>query len=194
MRFYSFEGIDPETGFFRVDDVNEDGSYDDEDLNVFKDLSRTYYGGFSNQISFKGIHLNFLMEFVKQQGLSHDSGIPGFQTNIIADGRYGLDGAPATTFAQEPTQAITGFRTYRNFLQSSERPVDASYVRMKSINLSYTLPKKLIQQLPFTGFNIFLQGQNLFTLTNYSGLDPQNPNSTNLPQLQSITAGLQINL
>jgi TonB-linked SusC/RagA family outer membrane protein len=193
MRFYSFDGIDPETGFFRVDDVNEDGSYDDEDLNVFKDLSRTYYGGFSNRISLKGIHLNFLMEFVKQQGLSHDSGIPGFQTNIIADGRYGPDGSPATTFAQEPTQAITGFRTYRNYLQSSERPVDASYVRMKSINLSYNLPKKLIQQLPFTGFNIFLQGQNLFTLTNYSGLDPQNPNSTNLPQLQSVTAGLQLN-
>ena len=192
MRFYAYDGIDPETGFFSVVDVNEDGSYDDEDRMVFKDLSRTYYGGFSNQISFKGFHLNFLLEFVKQQGLSHDSGTPGFQTNILADGRYTMDGAPVTNSAQQPTQAITGFRAYRNYLQSSKRPVDASYVRMKSINLSYTLPEKLIRQLPFTRLNLFLQGQNVFTLSGYTGLDPQNPNSTNLPQLQRVTAGLQL--
>jgi len=40
--------------------------------------------------------------------------------------------------------------------------------------------------------NVYLQGQNLWTITNYNGPDPEQPSSTRLPQLRQLTLGVQI--
>ncbi|GAB3758479.1 TonB-dependent receptor [Spirosoma pomorum] len=48
-----------------------------------------------------------------------------------------------------------------------------SYLRMKNIQLSYNLPAKVMSRLGVSNAMIYIQGQNLFTVTNYSGLDPE---------------------
>lgn len=186
---YEFEGIDPETGFFQVRDVNEDGRYDFDDRVISKDLGREYYGGFNNQFNYKGFSLNFLLEFVKQQGRRYYRGVPGFLGNVNQGSVDGRDG-----FIQRPTQSITGFIAYNNAMSSDYGIVDASYVRLKTLSLGYQLPKSILQNTSLTGIQFFLHGQNLLTITDYEGLDPQSPGSLALPVLQSITGGIQINL
>ena len=193
IKQYQFDGVNPETGFYQVADIDGNGTFNFEDRIIINNLGRQYFGGFGNQISYKSFSLNFLLEFVKQQGLSYDSGVPGFETNILDDGKYTINGQPANQNVQRPSQSISGFLAYRNFLGSSLRTTDASFIRMKSINLNYRLPQALTNQLPFSDLRIFIRGQNLFTITDYNGLEPQNPGSTNLPILRSITGGLQFN-
>jgi len=50
---------------------------------------------------------------------------------------------------------------------------DGSYFRMKNLTIGYTLPAKALSKLGLTSARIYLQGQNLFTITKYSGIDPE---------------------
>ncbi len=192
IKQYQFDGVNPETGLYQVIDIDGNGTLNYEDRVIINNLGRRFYGGIGSRASYKDFSLNFLMEFVNQKGLSYNSGVPGFKTNILDDGRYTVDGHPQSENFQKPTQAISGFLAYRDYLGSSARITDASFLRMKSINLNYKIPLHE-ENLAVSNLRLFIQGQNLFTITDYKGLDPQNPGSTNLPALQSITAGIQVN-
>jgi hypothetical protein len=50
---------------------------------------------------------------------------------------------------------------------------DGSYFRLKNIQLVYTLPRTLLSKVGFGGARVYVQAQNLFTITNYSGMDPE---------------------
>ena len=50
---------------------------------------------------------------------------------------------------------------------------DGSFVRLKTLTLGYTVPQALLNKLKMQSFRIYLQGQNLFTLTSYKGADPE---------------------
>jgi TonB-linked SusC/RagA family outer membrane protein len=50
---------------------------------------------------------------------------------------------------------------------------DGSYFRMKNLTLGYTLPNKVVSKIGLSNARIYLQGQNLFTITKYSGIDPE---------------------
>ena len=50
---------------------------------------------------------------------------------------------------------------------------DGSYLRMQNITLGYTLPKNFVQKFGLTSLRLYFSGQNLFTITNYSGYDPE---------------------
>jgi uncharacterized protein YqjF (DUF2071 family) len=50
---------------------------------------------------------------------------------------------------------------------------DGSYFRMKNIQLGYTFPVSMVSKIGFTTVRLYVQGQNLFTITKYSGMDPE---------------------
>jgi hypothetical protein len=50
---------------------------------------------------------------------------------------------------------------------------DASYLRLKTLQLGYALPKKLLEKINIKRARLYVQGNNLFTITGYSGLDPE---------------------
>ena len=49
---------------------------------------------------------------------------------------------------------------------------DGSYLRLKTLQLGYTLPRNLVEKAKMSNVRVYIQGQNLFTITNYSGPDP----------------------
>jgi hypothetical protein len=49
---------------------------------------------------------------------------------------------------------------------------DGSYMRLKNIQLTYTVPTTVLKKIKLSSMQIYVQGQNLFTLTKYKGLDP----------------------
>lgn len=79
---------------------------------------------------------------------------------------------------------------------------DGSYMRIKNITLGYSFPASLLENIGIQSFRIFASGNNLFTFTDYSGLDPEigannNPLDVGVdrgfyPLAKSITGGLQV--
>ena len=77
---------------------------------------------------------------------------------------------------------------YRRFLDSNLNWSDASFIRLKNVNLNYTLPRKLLKYLEA---RLYLQGQNVFTLTDYTGADPETSSPLILPPLRQFVLGAQ---
>jgi TonB-linked SusC/RagA family outer membrane protein len=186
---YQYEGIDTETGFYKVTDVNEDGRFDYEDQNIVWDRGKEYFGGISNSLRYKNFSLQFLWQFVKQEGL-----LRMFETGALNNERsevvQALEGADRF---QVISQSIEASRAYTNVLNSTLPLVDASFLRLKTSSLSYSFPEVFLKTLGLNKGSLFLNGQNLITLTNYKGMDPELPNGgISFGSLRTITAGLQL--
>lgn len=73
---------------------------------------------------------------------------------------------------------------------------DASFLRLKNLTLSYSLPSQLLKKTRvISGIRIYAQGQNLFTVTGFSGLDPEgssNVYAASYPMSRQFTFGLDI--
>jgi TonB-linked SusC/RagA family outer membrane protein len=71
---------------------------------------------------------------------------------------------------------------------------DMSYLRLKNLQLGYSLPTKLLSRISVSSLRIFLSSENLFTLTEYPGLDPEKTNSARdlYPINRSYSAGVKI--
>ncbi|HUH26916.1 SusC/RagA family TonB-linked outer membrane protein [Gelidibacter sp.] len=190
---YNFQGIDPETGLYTIEDVNGDGVYDFDDQIIIKKLGRQYYGGLQNQINYRNFSFSFLLEFVKQNGNKFSADPPGVfgnylpnQVNISQD-----ENSPSSPIA---SQSINAHLAYYYAYSSNFSITDASYIRMKTLSLGYSIPNKLLRSTSLSQFKVFVHAQNLFTITNYIGLDPHlGTGQKNLPPLQSFTAGVQLN-
>ncbi|HEA29168.1 MAG TPA: TonB-dependent receptor [Leeuwenhoekiella sp.] len=191
-RLYKYNGVNPETGLFQVVDANEDGRLDSDDQIVSVDLGRDFYGGFGNQLSYGNMSLNFLFEFVKQEGRKFYNGVPGFRGNSIDYGENTFSSRTNESNGQIPTQSIDGLISYLNAYNSDFIITDASFIRLKTFSMGYDIPKEILGQVQILSAQIFVHGQNLFTISDYPGQDPQNPGVVSLPVLQSITAGINL--
>ena len=81
-----------------------------------------------------------------------------------------------------------------NATGSNEGIIDASYIRLKNLSLGWQLPERWRKWMGFKSFRIYGQGQNLLTITNYPGLDPETGSLAVLPPLRVITFGIQAGL
>ncbi|WP_300439157.1 SusC/RagA family TonB-linked outer membrane protein [Christiangramia sp.] len=188
---YEYDGLDTETGFYRVNDINNDGRFDFEDRVVIQDRSRKFFGGINNNLSYGGFSLQFLWQFVKQQG-SHslfNTGRPSNQLDVV------LETLEPGSKYQRISQSFQSSNAFNNVINTSFPLEDASFLRLKTLSLGYSIPKNLVKDLAMKNFRLYLHGQNLFTITPYDGLDPEYPYSgTAFAALRIITGGLQINL
>lgn len=194
---YISEGIDPETGLAKIKDLNGDGEIDDKgDFTVLGTATPKFYGGISNTLSYKNWSLDFFFQFVKQEGPSLNHGylsVPyGFAVNkdISALNRW----TPENKYTDIPkaTASASGeaYATYSQWRLSSANWKDASYIRLKNVALRYNL-HSLAKKLHVGSLSVFAQGQNLFTITNYDGFDPETKGLV-MPPLTAYTAGLQL--
>ncbi|RAV29603.1 SusC/RagA family TonB-linked outer membrane protein [Sinomicrobium soli] len=192
---YEYTGIDPETGLYQVRDVNEDGRYNYDDRIMTIPLGRKYYGGLNNTLQFKNFQLDFLLEFVRQKGVANR-----FVHNYASGRGPNNSGNIAEELWNNPnTQNFTTLlsnNTLYGYAKSSDIGYnsDASFIRLKNISLSYTLPKAFISKIGMKSCKLYLHAQNLITWTNFIGLDPQyaTRGTDVLPALKMITGGVQL--
>ena len=88
----------------------------------------------------------------------------------------------------------TNGTSYNNARSSDLNVDDASFIRLKTVSLSYNFLPSLIAKAGLSEISIFVQGQNLVTFTKYKGLDPEIPGNSQLPQLKMITGGIKFKL
>lgn len=185
---YAYDGIDPETGYYQVIDQNEDEMYDQDDKVVIQDRIREYFGGIQNSLSYKGISLQFLFQFVKQEGSLTSMFKSGFPENQLQE----LSNTSGTThqISQTPEASLA----YSRVVDSDLVIEDASFIRLKTLNLSYQLPADWIAALRISKAKFFVSGQNLWTLSDYRGMDPDTPmGGLSFSGLRTFTTGVQIN-
>ena len=183
---YEYTGLDPITGFYTISDANEDGRYDYKDRVVIKDMTREYFGGINNSITYNNLSLAFLWQVVKQEGKISDFNM-GRTNNVLKEF------LSSENSYQTITQSFEGFYGYY-YTQSSNFPYrNASFLRLKNISLTYDLPLDLIEVLGLENCRLYLQGQNLLTFSSFDAIDPEQQNSTGFGNLKTITGGLRIN-
>jgi hypothetical protein len=120
---------------------------------------------------------------------------PGYNYNASAQVMrdYIALGDPAKliTAVLTPTTARNAYLAYSNYTGSDASLVDGSFVRLKNVSLSYSLPAKWAAKAKMQALRLYVQGQNLFTITSYKGYDPESA-SVATPPLRTIATGIQI--
>src|SRR5690606_3793268 len=189
---YQFDGIDPASRLHKIIDINDDGRYDYQDRTVIKEMGRQYFGGITNNISYKRIRLSFLFQFVKQKAPKPFiySRAPGGTYNIP------LETYEAWQNGDLYIENSLSFKVAHSLFQQSDQSiVDGSFLRLKTISFSYDLPLDSLERTGIKSFRLFCAAQNLFTITSYSGINMDSPgSSTALPSLRTITGGIQLEL
>ncbi len=194
-QLYHVLEVNPETGIWEFEDYNNDGVINRDDKRWMADLAPKYHGGLGNTLTYKNMQLDVFFQFIKQKGRSYfQSGIfnlGGAVQNMpvsILDRwqQVGDENAIQRYFLFNNKEASTASNKYQ---ESNASVTDASFVRLRNVSLSYTMPKALTKSM---GINIYLQGQNLFVITRYHGADPEVQNSFTLPPLRQFTLGLNI--
>jgi TonB-linked SusC/RagA family outer membrane protein len=203
IRAYRFNGVNPATGLYEFLDKNGkaidgDPSSNPDDRTVFINQDQKFYGGFSNTFSYKGISLDVLFQFVKQLGqdLEKYGNIPGFgksnqRIGVLDRWQKAGDMAPVQRYF---TNVANGFDQSGYLTGSDAIWEDASYIRLKNISLSWDVPKRWLAKYKLQSCRLFIHGQNLLTITSYTGLDPETKSSLSLPPLRVTTIGIQASL
>lgn len=193
VKLYHLQGINQQTGEYQFTDYNGDGKITSpQDRQVIENLGVRYFGGWNNQLKYKNFNFSFLVQFVKQKSRNYNVTMPspGQMNNLPVE-------ALNVWSAQNPTGFYMPYRNTSNplhtMMQLSDASVsDASFIRLKNIQFSYQIP--LGEKSVFKDVRLYLQGQNLFTMTNYFGIDPETGAGAFLPPLKTYAFGAQFNL
>jgi TonB-linked SusC/RagA family outer membrane protein len=202
---YHFLGVSPATGLYQFSD-GKGGITSSPETNILQsqttivDVNPKFYGGFQNTFRYKSLELSIFFRFVKQRGASYY-----FGTNYPGSFNFELANQPAWLINRwqgvgnnSPYQKYNSTGANNNSFfdagLSDAAYRDASYIRLQNLSLSWQLPQLWRDKLHFRNARLFLQGQNIFTITNYYGLDPETQSSSSLPTLRVITTGIQITL
>jgi hypothetical protein len=198
FRGFHYTGLSS-TGAPLFEDLNKDNSFTSADYINIGTLYPQYYGGLGNTISYKNFSLDIFMQFCKQNGYNAIRAFyfpPGYKVNLPAYLVQDNWSATNTTGTQPglttsvASTSPTGFGYIYRYYVSDAAYSDASYIRLKNLSFSYSLPKKLAEKIKAQNLRVYVQGQNLFTITKYKGLDPEVQNAT--PVLKTLTAGIQL--
>ncbi|HEY0740323.1 MAG TPA: SusC/RagA family TonB-linked outer membrane protein [Chryseosolibacter sp.] len=194
---FRYLGVDAATGMYTFEDVNGDGVFNATDRTSVAFVGPKAFGGLSNTFSWRGLEFSFLVQYVNQSGpdpvLTASSLQPGREFNAFQQvwGRWRSEGDPGDI--QRFSTQSQYQQAFTRLASSDKAVVDASFVRIKNIGLSYSFPRQFIQRIRIEKVRLYFQAQNVFTITSYEGLDPETLN-TSLPPLTVLTTGLQITL
>ncbi len=151
--------------------------YTQADYQVVGKATPKFSGGITNTLSYKGFTLYAAANFVygnsvynrDRESYDPDGAYLGYNMMRLQEGwsRWEEAGDNAT----HPKLVMNG---NKNSNKTSSRYLeDGSFLRIKNVTFSYDLPKKWLNPVRMSSCRVYLSGDNLFTFTNFSGLDPE---------------------
>lgn len=184
--FYGYvaEGVDPETGDMIYKDVNKDGVISASDRTYIGDPNPDFTFGLTNNFSWKGFNLNILL----QGSVGNDIyNVSRMETEGMYDGKN--QSTKVLDRWRVPGQITNVPKARWNIKNSSYFVEDGSYLRVKSVSLSYDVPRKIISKLGINRLQPYFTASNLLTWTSYSGMDPEVNQYGNNGAVQGIDWG-----
>jgi len=194
-------GVNPQTGeaqYYNLDGtITTTWSGAPQGATNSGSLYPSFTGGFNTSLSYKGITASALFSFVSDVMRWNNEDFYNENRSYRTSNQsvrmlYNRWQQPGDTGDDAILQR---FDIPRNF--TSKDIQDASFLRLRNVNIGYALPKSLLEKTKIIkGVKIFIQGQNLYTWTKWRGLDPENNavyGRFQYPNTRTYTAGLNVN-
>lgn len=151
-------------------DLNGDGVLDAKDRTFIGNAQPKFFGGFTNDFSYKGFDLSASFNYVYGNKILNstraDLDLPTGQKNSSA--RVKDRWTPTN-----PSNTIPRATLNRAFLFSNAQIEDGSFLRLGSLSLGYNFPANWLSKTGISNAKLYVSGQNLFVVTKYTGFDPE---------------------
>ena len=175
-------------GDAKYEDVNHDGVINENDIVYLGNANPKFFGGGGFQIRWKDLTLTTF--FYGRYGQKVING-----ARISLENMYGKNNQSTAVLHRwraegdqtDIPRALYGMGY--NYLGSDRFVEDASFIRLKTLSLSYNFPKKWLKKWGISKLNVFATGYDLFTWTKYKGQDPEvsMPSATSLVRDNATT-------
>ncbi|AEI48934.1 SusC/RagA family TonB-linked outer membrane protein [Runella slithyformis] len=199
-----FQGVDVATGNALYEDYNKDGRISPDDAQVIGNAQPLLVGGLTNRVTWGNFDLSVFFQFM------YGNKILNFSNVTLLDNGANLENnqvRAALRRWQKPGDVTDVPRyelgnTFNNY-HSSRFLEDGSYLRLKNVAVGYNFPSRWLNKVKIRTARLYASAVNLWTLTAYSGADPevstldgstsaQGIDFFTLPQTRNITLGLTI--
>ena len=206
-----YDGVNPQTGTFQyltakgavTTNPNGNPPLEGGDANQVMSPDPAFSGGMGNTFTYKHFSLYIFCQFKKQPGYSTleqiyntSPAMPGFTYNepaFLLKDAWSKPGQQTnvekfTATGSSLTDDVAAF-----YAASTAAYTDASFIRVKTVQVSYGLPVALLKRLGLKACNVSFSAQNLFTITRYQG-DPETQNLYTIPPMKTVTLGINLTL
>jgi TonB-linked SusC/RagA family outer membrane protein len=200
---YKYNGVNPQTGNYSF--TNSKGVTADyssglaqADRTEFVDLAPKYFGGLTNAISYKNFSLDFSFNFTSRTGKNF------LGQTAFPFGLFGLNGSTIwlrrwqnpgdETDIPKLTSGFGGIGRQSLLQNSTGAYSNATYARLQNVSMRYNFGQQVLKKIHVKNLSVYLQGQNLLTISKFDGLDPENLSAGVIPPLRVFTAGLNLTL
>lgn len=202
----NFLGVNPATGDAMYEDRNGDGIINNSDGMVIGNAQPKLIGGITNTLSYRSFDVQVFFNF-------------SVGNKILNFTRAGLVNMGTDLESNQLREALRRWRqpgdvtdvpryefeNTSNNLHSNRLLEDGSYLRLKNVSIGYNLPSSWLARYHLERLRVYVSGTNLWTLTKYTGSDPevstldgstsaQGIDFYTLPQVRTISAGLNITI
>ncbi|WP_460636965.1 SusC/RagA family TonB-linked outer membrane protein [Larkinella harenae] len=155
----------------RYVDQNGDGVINASDRAILGYAQPKLFGGLTNTFSYKGVELSIFMQGTYGNSIFN---INRFEQESLT----GVSNQSTTTLDRwtptNPSNEVPRANAVGNaYVISSRQIEDGSYLRVKNVNLSYTLPSELVKKAKLYNVKVYVSAQNWITFTKYTGFDPE---------------------
>lgn len=174
-------------GVVKYKDQDGDGVITTADRTVIGNAIPKWYGGFSNTFNYKKFDMNVMVQFNYGNDIYNATRLYATQSrsgrrNMLAE----VADRWTPTHASNKVPSTNGYITndvYSRFVE------DGSFLRLKSVSLGYTLPTDYTKKVYMSRARVFASAQNLFTMSGYSGYDPEVSTAGNNPMTPGMDWG-----
>ena len=178
-------------GSIRLKDINDDGIVNNED-NIIINTDPKWFGSVSSTLQYKNFEL--LADFYIVEGSTkYNPYLASFnEGGTLQSVRNGIKvdyWTPEKPSLNYPRPSYAGAPANITTLAIA----DASYVRLRTLSLGYTLSKSVLDKLKINNCKLYLTATNLFTVTDYKSYSPEN-NPNDFPDTKSLTVGINLGL
>lgn len=176
-------GVNPDNGQGQWEVLNADGSksltskYNEATVQVVGNTTPDYYGSFNTNLNIKNFYFNASVYFSQggyiynyyRELFDSDGAYPYYNQMVMQNGwkRWEKPGDIATHPAGAYNNNDLANKPSSRYLE------DASYIKLRSIRLGYNFPTSLTEKIKIKSASIYIMGENLFTITKFSGVDPE---------------------
>lgn len=167
-------------GRFRFEDLNGDGKLDDSDRTFIGSPHPDLTGGLNATLTWKNWDFTMFWNFSIGNDLYNNTKyftdfwtFNGNKSSRLRDQSWTLNGDNSNAILP----MLNTEDNYSGAYSSSYYVEDASFLRLKNLVLGYSLPKELLKKAGIQNLRLYLQAENILTITGYTGLDPEFTNA-----------------
>lgn len=202
LKLYRFAGVNSQTGIYQFYAAN--GSIVTNpaaaDKTATVDINPDFYGSLQNRFRYKQFTLDFLFRFIKQKGKNAFGQMGALPPGIVSNSNFNTivlnrwQKPGDVTDIQRYGTNFSLLTSQGNAITSDHAYGDASYIRLQNLSFAYQFPQSLLKKMHLQNLQLYVQGDNLLTISKYGAIDPESQSATSLPPLRTITTGLRLTL